>query len=67
MKGVVKAVVSPDNAAYFSASVTNCRIRPLHQGGNVGFIQAQQDKITTIHVVVGQFWVLPTNVRNKPW
>ena len=64
---MVKAVISPDNAAYFPAPVTNRGIRPLHHGGNVGFIQAQQEQVTIIHVVVGQFLVQPANVRNKPW
>ena len=37
-KGMIKAIICPNNAIYFSASVANCRISTLHQGGNIGLI-----------------------------
>ena len=65
-KGMIKAIICPNNAIYFPASITNCCIGTLHQGGNISFVQTEQEKIAVIHIVVGQFRELLANLRNKP-
>ena len=53
-KGVIEAVVGSQNAIYFPAAVANRCVGPLHQGGNVGLAQTQQEQITVIHIAFGQ-------------
>ena len=51
-KGLVETVVGSNNAADFSASVANGGVGALHQGGNVGLVQSEQNQVTVIHVAV---------------